>query len=179
MTSRAFSPLSQTVTSCPMRGSSMRMTSRIMASSSTNRTRSRFVGSLKRILPDLLFQTDTIRSAAQRRAACKPSKCPNMNRFCVFPDANLSIESPNPIGRKTALFNRQLFHSELLKQPRSDLRKRLRSGRAAGDIRIFETGSIRVLSQSGDFSPPISDRLKRADRRRSGGVLSRRLVDSC
>lgn len=80
-----------------------------------------------------------------------------MDCFCVFPDANLSIESPNPIGRKTALFNRQLFHSELLKQPRSDLRKRLWSGRAAGDIRIFETGSIRVLSETGDSGWPIPD----------------------
>ena len=83
-----------------------------------------------------------------------------MDRFCVFPDANLSIESPNPIGRKTALFDSQLFHSELLKQPRSDLRKRLRSGRAAGDIRIFETGSIRVLSKAGDFGWPIPDCLE-------------------
>jgi hypothetical protein len=69
-----------------------------------------------------------------------------MDRFCVFPDAILSTESPNPIGRKTVLFNSRLIHSELLKQPRSDLMISRRSGRAAGDIRIFETGSIRVLS---------------------------------
>jgi hypothetical protein len=85
-----------------------------------------------------------------------------MNRFCVFPDANLSIESPNPIGRKTVLFDNQLFHSELLKRSRSDLRKRLRSGRAAGDIRIFETGSIRVLSKAGDFGWSIPDCLETA-----------------
>jgi hypothetical protein len=69
-----------------------------------------------------------------------------MDCFCVFPDANLSIESPNPIGRKTALFDSQLFYSKLLKQPRSDVRIPRQSDRAAGDIRIFETGSIRVLS---------------------------------
>jgi len=69
-----------------------------------------------------------------------------MDRFCVFPDARLSIGSPNPIGRKTAMFENLPLHGETLKQPRSGLKNTCQPDRAAGDIRIFETGSIRVSS---------------------------------